>query len=200
MVSQILRRVWLISSSFRRSYRMEHYPKTRRARPCSTCKIAALEKPAPQPIPPLPKMAQTVSGKKYVMDDGEAFTLTFTGDQATLDWSFKDQSIQLPVGMDNVFRTTPYNQTEALSFFGANQKPLGPIFFALRGGWTTDDTFVLTMQILNSANRHTLRIIFSGDKVRIIHTETASGDSVSFQGQVQSQVKDHLMYRIVKPI
>ena len=38
--------------------------------------ITALEKHAPQPIPPLPKMAQTISGKKYLLDDGEAFTLT----------------------------------------------------------------------------------------------------------------------------
>ena len=149
-------------------------------------KITTIEKPAPAPIPPLPKLAQTISGKKYLLEDGETFTLSFAGDQATLDWSLKDQSIHLPIGMDNVFRTTPYDQTEDLSLFHAIQQPLGPIFFALRGSWTSEAVFVLTMQILNSNNRHTMFFTFAGDKVNILHSETASSDTVTFIGQVQS--------------
>ena len=89
-------------------------------------KIAALEKPAAQPIPPLPKITQTISGKKYLLDDGEEFTLTFTGDQATLDWSYKDQAIQFPIGMNNVFRTTPFDQKEMTNLFGGTERQLGP--------------------------------------------------------------------------
>ncbi len=148
-------------------------------------KITALERPAPQPIPPLPKLAQTISGKKYLLEDGEAFTLTFIGDQATLDWTFKDQSMHFPVGMDNVFRTTPFNQTEDLSLFAATQPPLGHIFLAFKGTWTSDGNFALTLQILNSGKSHKLIFTFTEDKVNIIHSQTDSPEIVSFQGQVE---------------
>ena len=150
-------------------------------------KIAAVEKPAPQPIPPLPKIAQTISGKKYLLDDGEAFTLTFTGDQATLDWSYKDQAIQFPVGMDNYFRTTPFDQTEMTNLFGGTERQLGPVIFALRGSWIRDVSFGLTIQVLDSVRLHTVIFIFAEDKVRYTLNKTSIGDSVSFQGTVQAQ-------------
>jgi CubicO group peptidase (beta-lactamase class C family) len=149
-------------------------------------KITAIEKPASQPIPSLPIIAQTISGKKYLLDDGEAFTLTFAGDQATLDWSFKDQAMHFPIGMDNVFRTTPFNQTEMSSPFGAVEHILGQIALALRGSWTSNDTFELTMQNLNSVKRHTMSFNFTEGKVNIFHSETDTSDTSSLQGQVQS--------------
>jgi hypothetical protein len=151
-------------------------------------KITALEKPAPKPIPPLPEIARAISGKKYLLKDGETFTLTFNGDQATLDWSLKDQSMQLQIGMDNVFRTTPTNQTERLSPFGANPKTVNPGFIALQGSWKKDKSeFDLTMQLLNSTRRHTLVFLFAGDKVTVTQSNIDGGDTttVTFQGQVQ---------------
>jgi CubicO group peptidase (beta-lactamase class C family) len=152
--------------------------------------ITALEKPAPGPILPFPKIAQTISGKKYLLEDGEAFTLTFTGDQATLDWSFKDQSVQFPIGIGNSFSTTPFDQTGMTSVLGATEQRLGQVFLALRGSWTGDDTFELTMQGLDSIRRHTATLTFAGDKVKVNTIQTEPVDNgnapVSLQGQVQS--------------
>jgi len=149
--------------------------------------IAALKKDAPGPIPPSPKLAQTISGKGYLLEDGEAFKLSFAGDQATLDWSLKDQSLHLPIGMDHVFITTAVDQTERLSPFGADPKTLNPGFVALRGIWTDDVTFELTMQFLNSTRRQTVSFIFAEDKVNIIQTNMngISPVTVPFKGQVQ---------------
>ena len=147
--------------------------------------ITALEKPAPGPILALPKIAQTISAKKYLLEDGEAFKLTFAGDQATLDWSFKDQSMKFPIGMDNVYRATPFEQTEMTSLFGGTEQRLGHVFLALRGSWTAIDTFELTMQNLDSSRHHTVIFKFAEDKVNTIQSETINGDIVSLQGQVQ---------------
>ena len=71
-----------------------------------------------------------------------------------LDWSFKDQSVQFPIGMGNSFSTTPFDLTGITSLFGATEQPLGHVLLALQGSWTGDDTFVLVMQGLDSIRRH----------------------------------------------
>ncbi len=151
-------------------------------------KITALGNDAPKPILPMPALAATISGKKYLLDSGETFTLTFTGDQAALDWSMKDQSIHLPIGMDNVFLTTPTNTTERLSLFGADPKTVSPGFIALRGSWSGPDTFELIMQLLDSTRRNTVDFSFTGDKVTVKQSNVNSDETttVTFQGQVQS--------------
>ena len=120
---------------------------------------------------------------------GKLLRSLLAGDQATLDWSLNDHSMQLPIGMDNVFRTTPINQTERLGVFGANPKTLTTDFVALRGKWLSDNIFELTMQFLDSTRRQIVNFQFTENKVNIIQSNN-NGDTintVSFQGQVEAQ-------------
>ena len=69
--------------------------------------------------------------------------------------------------MDNLFRTTPFDQTEMTNLFGGTERQLGPVILALRGSWIRDASFGLTIQDLDSVRLHTVIFIFAEDKVRI---------------------------------
>jgi CubicO group peptidase (beta-lactamase class C family) len=98
--------------------------------------IQAIAQPQPRPVPPLPEMAASVSGKTYHVQANsfglESFALSFSNENAALQVSVGGRSQQWAVGLDNVYRTT------------RAVEPLHGVI-ALRGSWTNETTFTLAM-------------------------------------------------------
>jgi hypothetical protein len=111
----------------------------------------ALGKPEAKPVPPLPAIARTISGKTYTLENNSlnlrGFALTFQDQDALFRMFIGDKRVDATVGLDNVYRVT---RIEAR----------GDV--AMRGFWQNDKTFVIQQQFLNEADR--LEYAFTFDK------------------------------------
>jgi hypothetical protein len=85
------------------------------------------------------------SGKTYVLEDNAAawqsFSLDFPGQEAKITLNIGDDSQELSVGLDDVFRISQVDQLGPIS---------GPI--ASKGSWQDEDTFLLDMQVLDGTH------------------------------------------------
>lgn len=125
---------------------------------------------APQPVPPLPAIAGTVSGRRYAMEPNllelSWFTLTFgSGPVATLQFSSAGSaSLEIPIGLDGVFR-----------FFPAER---GTTWRA-RGWWEPQSTFVILLDQIALYHYFRFSCRFVGSTA-MITVEDLSGTSPSF--------------------
>jgi hypothetical protein len=93
--------------------------------------------PDPEPVPPLPEMAQIISGKTYFYDANslgwQFSSLTFNEKEAVSDFSIASINFpDLPIGLDNVYR---FSET-----------PVGVL--ASKGFWRNESTFVLIDELV----------------------------------------------------
>ncbi|NIN63198.1 MAG: hypothetical protein GTO63_00470, partial [Anaerolineae bacterium] len=128
---------------------------------------AARQPPDPEPVLPLPEIAQSVSGSRYVLEENswgwQAISLEFQEGEAEaiLSLFLEDNSIDVPVGLDNVYRIT---DIEAPGYWWNVALVEGPV--GLRGSWLDEDTFYIDMLVFH--HRHhssTLSMNFEGDEV-----------------------------------
>ncbi len=137
-------------------------------------RVKALGQPEPKPVPPLPSIAQTISGKTYGMENNalglRAFSPSFKDKEASFRMA-GDKSFELPVGLDNVFRTTRIESR-------------GDV--ALRGFWQNDKTFVLQQQFLNEADWLEYAFTFDKDTVNARLTWFIEGNSEQVRGKLQN--------------
>ena len=126
--------------------------------------------------PPLPEIAQRVSGKRYVLDANPfglaSLSLTFEEeDQALLNIAFMDGSqVDWPVGLDNVFRMSP----------GRHGLPS-----AINGSWESDDTFVIHLDEIGNINQFRIRSTFEDEGVTIEMQEMTGLGGATFGGKVE---------------
>jgi hypothetical protein len=117
--------------------------------------VQAVEHPMPQPVSRLPEVAQSISGKTYDLGANslrwKSFSLSFQEQVALLTLFAENARLELPIGMDSVFRIT-----------NVEQHPV-----ALKGFWQDDQTFVVYQQILGEADRVELTFRFERDSVTI---------------------------------
>jgi hypothetical protein len=120
--------------------------------------MGALENPSPTATSPLPAMAHVVSGRNYVFDpndlDFRSISLSFSAgtNEALLDLSYRDRNlVQLPVGLDNVWRVT-----DAEGYLRA-----------YKGTWISDDTFFMSYQIVGYSENGTYNIRFSSNEALV---------------------------------
>lgn len=115
-------------------------------------RVKELAQPEPKPVPLFPETAQRVSGTTYVLDPNHdlgsfapsldwrslSFEFQESATEALFSLSYGDDQRQweLPVGLDDVYRTT-------------DVEAFGPV--ALKGFWQDDKTFVLQNQLLGPA-------------------------------------------------
>jgi hypothetical protein len=131
---------------------------------------AALPREEPEPVLPLPEIAHKVTGKTYVLDSnplglksvsfifqGETealISLTFNLDEAqgiVTDPNYLGQ-VEWHVGLDNVYRFTP----------GEHGIPMG-----LKGGWETEQAFVVHIDNIGNTGRNRVQFTFEGDRITI---------------------------------
>jgi len=141
---------------------------------------AALSQSEPEPIPPLPEIAQRVTGKTFLLDPNpigwESISLTFQDEEEAsltltispdiaqelvVDPLFQSQ-MELPVGLDNVYRFAP-------SEFGINA--------GLKGEWLSEDVFVIDYDLIGNTGQGRLQFTFEGDQF-----------TLKFQGRDQPTV------------
>jgi hypothetical protein len=136
--------------------------------------------PQPEPVPPLPEIAQLVAGKTYVMDPNPAgllsISLAFPEEaEALLSLAFSadpDEKLimEWPVGLDNVYRFT-------LHEYGLSM--------GVKGGWESDNVFVVHRDVIGGYEREQLSATFEEDQVTIQIQNTKGGDSVTLVGRLE---------------
>jgi hypothetical protein len=120
--------------------------------------LAAIQQPPPpKPVPPLPAVAATISGRQYALDSNPfgltTVRLDFDGSaEAAMHLAFADGRAPwvAPVGLDGVFRMAP----------GENGLPA-----AYRGRWQGADTFVVELDTAGNRESFELTLRFLGDQL-----------------------------------
>jgi hypothetical protein len=139
---------------------------------------AALEQikqaPAPQTPPPLPDIADSVSGQTYSIEPNpvgvKTVRLTFVDPasariQATFDNG--DDPLDEPIGLDGTFQF----------FSGEFGLPA-----AGRGHWSDANTFIWERELVSAGEAYTYVIRFEGERVAIQGTERSHAAVQSFEG------------------
>jgi CubicO group peptidase (beta-lactamase class C family) len=108
--------------------------------------------PPPEPVLPMPEIAQQVSGQTYVLDENSlgllsaSFTFQEGEAEALLNLSFIDgNQAEWLIGLDNVFRISP----------GLYGLPM-----AVMGGWESDNVFVLHTDDMGKMQRNQISATF----------------------------------------
>jgi len=123
----------------------------------------------PEPVPPLPDMAEQVSGRTYTVDDNmfdvRSFSLAFSEEnEAVFTYGSaqagEEYEVELLVGLDGIDRIAP----------GRYGLPA-----AARGRWESDDTFVIRMNEIGNINTWQIRAAFEGDGVTVEMVEVGTG-------------------------
>jgi hypothetical protein len=124
----------------------------------------------PQPVEPLPAIAQAVSGQTYVLEDNiyglSELRLTFPGgDEATLEVGLPEiiggPTLDLRIGLDGVKRFSPGRHG---------------VMTAARGGWVSDTLFSAVVDELALINLWQWDLAFAGDTVTLELTSLAGGE------------------------
>lgn len=125
---------------------------------------ASTRKPDPLPVPKPPRTARRISGKTFAMDANPVglaqFSLSFpAGNEARLILGFKSSplgngSMDLAVGLDNVWRITPN---------GRNGLPA-----AAKGAWKDDNAFVADLNEIANINQWRITATFDKDSATVI--------------------------------
>lgn len=114
------------------------------------------QEPAADPVPPMPEIAEKISGKTFVMDDSTSFSLHF-GDssECRLNIITDGTNYEIPVGLDNVFRVTD---------LGIGPLPVNK--GAFKGEWVNDQTFVITFKSMEDIDELKFFYTFENNEVR----------------------------------
>ena len=136
----------------------------------SKIRQAALNPADPETVPPLPAIAQRVTGQTYILDPNSlgmhSVSLTFKEEaEALLSWTLSSDEAQLlpadpnysshgqsAVGLDNVYRFTP----------GLYRIPMG-----LKGWWETEETFVADRDHIGNTGQSRAWFTFEGDQLAL---------------------------------
>ena len=129
--------------------------------------LHAISHPEASTLPAMPETAQKISGKTYVFDSNpgnfKRISLDFKSkkDEVIFSLSFRDRDLQVPVGLDNVYRLT-----KATGYLRA-----------YRGSWENDTTFVIDYQIVDYSERGKISLAFEEDKVTFELREWVNGST-----------------------
>lgn len=147
-------------------------------------RIQALANPEPEPVPPLPETAQSVSGRRYVLEDNilgwQSFSLEFQEQEAVISLFFGEDALELPIGLDGVYRITYVDQPAFVTLFNATTRAADletiaqvnqPGFItgsvALKGSWQSDNTFVIREELVGMHDRSDLSLTFDENGVNV---------------------------------
>jgi len=138
---------------------------------------ATLNPDKPQSVPPLPGMAQQISGQKYELGTNpfqlEDFSLTFEKqDEALMNLTVADDTLALPIGLDNVFRIAPGR-------FGSPA--------ALKGFWKKRGVFAFDFNEIGNINNWRATVRFEDDRVAIRMQERGGLADLTLAGSLRRQ-------------
>jgi hypothetical protein len=145
----------------------------------SKIREAALSAQQPElPLPSLPIMARNVSGRAYKLEPNpyglSALSLVFEGTREAilrLTLAGEAQTLELPVGLDNVSRIAP----------GRSGVPA-----AAKGYWEADNILVVDLDEVANINHWLIRMTFEDRKIAVQMREMTGLDSTTIKGNVQN--------------
>lgn len=136
--------------------------------------------PKPVPVPNLPDMARLISGRKcrieknpYGIGD-RVFVFGTKKDEALYEWEHEGVQYSTKVGLDNVYRFTDMMRFNE----GLETK------FALKGLWSTEDTFTLYWHNVGDTSKGRAQFKFDGDYVNA-HIEDVVWGPIPFNGTLE---------------
>jgi CubicO group peptidase (beta-lactamase class C family) len=142
-----------------------------------------LEHPEPSPVPPLPEIAKTISGRRFVLDDNPRGFRSFTFDFEGGGSSFRvvvergAEAIEAEVGLDGLYRMTATP--------GARPMPEGN-HLAARGRWSAADQLTLESHQIGDPIHSTWTVRFEGDRLRATAWIQPLGQSFTLTGRAVS--------------
>ena len=130
--------------------------------------LAAATRP-PDPTPPaaLPDQARLLSGRTYMLDanpmDWRSLSLNVASrDRASLTLGVGDQTWTAPIGLNGRYRFT--------------QAPSSQSPWAVRGGWSSDQGFLLDLNTVSGVNHFLVRIAPAGDREARLTIDEVTGE------------------------
>jgi CubicO group peptidase (beta-lactamase class C family) len=171
------------------------------ANPQAAGRLAALietvSQPHPQPVPALPVAAAQVSGRTYVFDSNErgfqSFSLIFAegADEAHLFLQVNDRTMDLLVGLDEVFRLTDLGPLETAALarshgFDVKAPEFSVSTASIKGGWQGDNTFEMNFQVVGYDLGAMMDFTFKQGEVNITLTDLIDNSVVTFHAKPQS--------------
>ena len=135
--------------------------------------------PPAQPVPPLPEIAKTISGKTYLFEPNSTHIKTIrfefddsaeTGFEITFD--HVQEKYSGTIGLDGVFRMVP----------GENGLPAG-----FRGHWSDANTFILENETIANREAFVYVIRFDGDQITMEARERSHQSGITVKGTVVNQ-------------
>ncbi len=162
-------------------------------------RIQSLSSPQPKPVPSLPAMARSISGRRYVLARGaygwQSFSLQFQEQEAAITVVLGEDSLVLPIGLDDVHRMTHIAQPALITSFDAttwgadieritqvNGSGFASSYVALKGSWQNDNTFVICVQTVGWHDRLELSLAFDESGVDIWERTYKGGSSRMVRG------------------
>jgi CubicO group peptidase (beta-lactamase class C family) len=162
-------------------------------------RIQALANPQPEPVPSLPDMAQSISGRRYVLGSDafgwQSFSLQSREQEASITLFLGEDSLELPIGLDDVHRMTYVDQPALITLLDdttrepdidrmiqANQSGFVNSPVALKGSWRDDNTFVVCEQTVGWHDRLELSLAFDEGGVDIRERAYKRGTSRTVRG------------------
>ncbi len=164
-------------------------------------KVNAIANPPAQPVPEPPAMAASIDGKLLRLDENplgwQTARLDFEGDQATLTvstTSIPDER-QFDVGLDGLYRLTDQKLVETIGIPKPYQRNfLNPYEFnfllgmpvdgavAMKGEWTAEDIFIITVQDTRDFDRERLSFKFKPPVVTVTWNSEIDGFYLPLKG------------------
>jgi len=141
----------------------------------------------PEPVPPLPLVAERVTGQTYIMDPNplglQSVSLNFLVEtevqirminslnepQVDPAGSQKINDVEWNIGLDNIYRFEP----------GPYDIPMG-----LKGWWESEETFVIYVDYIDDTRQDRILLTFQGDQITIQMITEGEGELASFKGRL----------------
>jgi len=140
--------------------------------------------PEPDPVEPLPREAEQISGRRYDMEENplglQSLTFAFTpgAAQALLEARVGGREYRYAAGLDGVYR---------LSETSPSGDPA-----ALRGKWETGQRFVLDYNEISRINRFRMEFTFQGDEVVLVFSEPTGQIAGKVRGYSRAEVRQRV--------
>jgi hypothetical protein len=162
-----------------------------------TALIQAVSQPHPRRVSALPELAAQLSGKTYVFDHNEQSVQSFSqvfiegADEAHLFWKVDGRTMDLLVGLDDVFRLTMLDPLDTVALAkGEGVYVKAPEYSefttSVKGGWRRENTFQMNFQLLGFSFSTWKDFAFAQDGVDVRMTNLKNGSVITLHASPQS--------------
>ncbi|HEX3044937.1 MAG TPA: serine hydrolase, partial [Bacillota bacterium] len=133
--------------------------------------------PQPKPVPPLPKIAKSISGRTFVIEESLNIRLTFDGSREAKfeEWP---KYYSYRIGMDDVFRINDIGDAGALPDHNHG---------AYKGRWLDESTFQGIGRNLEEGFETIYTIHFDKDQVEMTMTSNVSSGETRLKGKLKQE-------------